>query len=252
MPLSDKHVVVTGGGTGVGAAIAVELANAGAAVTIVGRREEPLVKLASTSVNIDWLCADVTKADTVQQALLMARQRSGYIDIVVANAGAASSKPFATLSTADMQSMLDVNLLGVFNTFQAVLPDMLESGWGRMIAISSTAGLKGYSYVSHYCAAKHAVIGMVKSLSKEVARKGITVNAVCPSYVDTEMTQQTIANIMQKTKMSENDAVTALIAANPQGRLILPKEVADTVAWLCGDNASAINGQAVSISGGEI
>jgi len=252
MTLKDRHAVVTGGGTGVGAAIAVDLAMAGAKVTILGRREEPLVQLAASIPDIEWVCADVTKVQPLQQALEAARKKSGCIDIVVANAGAASSKPFAQLSVDDLQAMLDVNLIGVFNTFQAVMPDMINSGWGRMIAIASTAGLKGYGYVSHYCAAKHGVIGMIKSLSLEVARKGITVNAVCPSYVDTEMTSRTIANIMQKTQMKKSDAVASLISANPQRRLITPDEVADTVTWLCGKGASAINGQAVSISGGEI
>lgn len=252
MTIGNKHAVVTGGGTGVGAAIAADLARAGATVTILGRREEPLIKLASTSPNIEWASADVTNAKTLQQALSAAREKSGRIDIVIANAGAATSKPFAQLNADDMQAMLDVNLMGVFNTFQAVLPDMIESGWGRMIAVASTAGLKGYGYVSHYCAAKHAVVGMIKSLSLELARKGITVNAVCPSYVNTDMTAQTIANIMQKTQMSEAESVASLVAANPQRRLITPDEVADTVTWLCGEGASAINGQAVSISGGEI
>ena len=252
MAISDKHAIVTGGGTGVGAAIAVDLARAGATVTILGRREEPLKELALTSPNIQWACADVTNVEALRQALSVARKKSGRIDVVIANAGAASSKPFAQLSAHDMQEMLDVNLMGVFNTFQAVLPDMIDSGWGRMIAVASTAGLKGYGYVSHYCAAKHGVIGMIKSLSLELARKGITVNAVCPSYVDTDMTARTIANIMQKTRMSETEAVASLVAANPQRRLITPGEVADTVTWLCGESASAINGQAVSISGGEI
>lgn len=252
MKVSNRHAVVTGGGTGVGAAIAVDLARAGATVTILGRREEPLIKLASTSPNIEWACADVTNVETLQQAISAAREKSGRIDIVIANAGAASSKPFAQLSADDMQGMLNVNLMGVFNTFQAVLPEMIDNGWGRMIAVASTAGLKGYGYVSHYCAAKHGVIGMIKSLALELARKGITVNAVCPSYVDTDMTTQTIANIMKKTQMSEAEAVASLVASNPQRRLITPGEVADTVTWLCGEGASAINGQAVSISGGEI
>lgn len=252
MSLHNKHAVVTGGGSGVGEAVAIDLAHAGANVTIVGRRSEPLINLAATTSNIGWGTADVTQPESLQAAIEAARDRYGPISIVVANAGAASSKPFSDLNADDLQSMLDVNLIGVFHTFQAVLPDMLKASWGRMVAVASTAGLKGYGYVSHYCAAKHAVVGLIRSLSLEVARKGITANAVCPSYVDTDMTARTIDTIMRKTQMSESDALANLVAGNPQRRLIQPKEVADTVTWLCGDGASAINGQAISISGGEV
>ena len=252
MAIRNKHAVVTGGGTGVGAAIAADLAAQHANVTIVGRRRSPIEQLAAQSDRIQWVCADVTDGKALQLALNDAREQSGQIDIVIANAGAASSKPFTQLNSDDMQAMLDVNLMGVFNTFQSALPDMIDSGWGRLIAIASTAGLKGYGYVSHYCAAKHAVVGMIRSLALEVARKGITANAVCPSYVDTAMTKRTVANIMHKTGMSKSESIASLVAANPQGRLITTAEVADAVTWICSEGAAAINGQAITIAGGEL
>ncbi len=251
MNLAGKHAVVTGGGTGVGAAIAMALADLGATVTITGRRKTKLDEVAANQARINVCVCDVTDVDSVQECFAAARMNSGAIDIVVANAGAADSKPFHKLNRDDMYAMLDVNLIGVFNTFQAALPDMKAAGWGRLIAMASVAGLKGAGYVSHYCAAKHAVIGMTRALAIEVAKKGITANAVCPSYVDTPMTDRTIDNIMAKTGRDRQQAVAALTAGNPQGRLIRPKEVADTVAWLCGDGAAAINGQAITVSGGE-
>jgi NAD(P)-dependent dehydrogenase (short-subunit alcohol dehydrogenase family) len=252
MNLCGKHVVVTGGGTGVGAAIATYLVELGAKVTIAGRRDAPLQALAEKHANMGWAVCDVTSQAEITSGFEMARSNFGAIDIVVANAGAAESKPFSKLTTDDMQTMLDVNLMGVFNTFQAALPDMVASGWGRMIVVASTAGLKGYGYVSAYAAAKHGVVGMTRSLAIEVAKKGITANAVCPSYVDTPMTERTIENIMSQTGRDHDAAVTALTAGNPQGRLITPLEVAHTVGFLCSDQAASINGQAIALSGGEV
>jgi 3-hydroxybutyrate dehydrogenase len=252
MTFSGKHALVTGGGTGVGAAIALKLTQLGANVTITGRREHPLQTTSKLHANINWSLCDVTNQNSVERCFAESRAKFGSVDIVVASAGAAQSKPFHHLTTTDLQAMLDVNLIGVFNTFQAALPDMKENKWGRLVAIASTAGLKGYGYVSHYCAAKHGVIGMTKALAIEVAKQGITANAVCPSYVDTPMTDNTIKTIMDKTGRSKEEALHALVADNPQGRLITPEEVADTVAWLCGTGATAINGQAISISGGEV
>ncbi len=249
--MTARHALVTGGGSGVGAAVATHLSQQGFTVTITGRRESPLKALASEHQRMAWISADVTSADAMEQAVQAAVEYNGPVDIVVANAGAADSKPFGKLKSADLQAMLDVNLFGVFNTFQAVLPGMAERRWGRLIAIASTAGLQGYGYVSHYCAAKHAVIGMVKALAQEVARKGITANAICPSYVDTDMTARSIANIVKLTDKTEEQALSALVAGNPQGRLVQPQEVAGSVSWLCSEDAAAINGQAIAICGGE-
>lgn len=245
--LNAKHVVVTGGGTGVGAETAHALSNAGASVTIMGRSEASL-----QAQNLPYQICDVTDAQAVSTAFEAARAEHGAISVVIANAGAADSIPFAKMTPEQLQSMLAVNLVGVSNVWQAALSDMKTAGWGRMIAISSTAGLKGYPYVAAYCAAKHGVIGLTRALSLELASTGITVNAICPGFIETPMLNRSITNIIDKTGMSEDKARAALYAANPQRRFIQTDEVAGTALWLCTDAARSINGHALSISGGEI
>jgi NAD(P)-dependent dehydrogenase (short-subunit alcohol dehydrogenase family) len=252
MTLNNKHAVVTGGGSGVGAAIALKLAENEVKVTILGRRDKPLKAIANKHENIDWRVCDVTNANDLEECYNNIRKKFGKINIIIANAGEAFSKPFHKMSSKDISSIMDVNVIGVFNTFKYALEDMESEGWGRMIAISSTAGLKGYSYVSAYCASKHAVIGLTRSLAMELAKKGITVNSVCPSYIDTPMTERTIANITKLTNLSSVDAIQELVSSNPQKRLILPSEVAETILWLCKDTSNSINGQSISIAGGEI
>jgi 3-hydroxybutyrate dehydrogenase len=250
--LAGKHALVTGGGTGVGAAIALALARAGATVTIAGRRQEPLEKMALEHAGLRWVIGDVTDAQSVRSMFAEASAAHGPVEIVVANAGAAVSKPFLKMDASDLQAMLDVNLTGAFHVWQAALQPMLDAGWGRLITIASTAGLKGYPYVSGYCAAKHGVVGLTRALALETAKTGVTVNAICPGYTETPMLEQTIGNIMRKTGRSRADAEAALKAQNPQGRFIQPEEVADAVLWLCGTGAASVTGQAISVSGGEI
>ena len=249
--LSGRHAVVTGGGTGVGAAIARALAQAGARVTIAGRRKEPLERTADRHARLRWVTGDVTDAQSVLAMFAEAVGAHGPADIVVANAGAAMSKPFLKMDADDLRSMLDVNLAGVFHVWQAVLQSMLDNGWGRLIAIASTAGLKGYAYVSGYCAAKHGVIGLTRALALEIAKTSVTVNAVCPGYTQTPMLEQAVDNIMRKTGRSRAEAEDALKASNPQGRFVQPEEVAQTVLWLCSAGAASVTGQAISVSGGE-
>jgi NAD(P)-dependent dehydrogenase (short-subunit alcohol dehydrogenase family) len=250
--LSDRHAVVTGGGTGIGAAIALALAQAGARVTIAGRRKETLEQTASRHGQLRWVIADVVDAQSVVSMFAEASSIHGPVDIVVANAGAAVSKPFLKMEPSDLQLMLDVNLAGVFHVWQTALPPMLDAGWGRLIAIASTAGLKGYAYVSGYCAAKHGVIGLTRALALETAKTNVTVNAVCPGYTQTPMLAQSIDNIVGKTGRSRAGAEAALKAVNPQSRFIQPEEVAQTVLWLCSTGAASVTGQAISVSGGEI
>lgn len=250
--LGGKHALVTGGGGGVGEAIALMLAGSGARVTVCGRQVPALEVVASKHENIAAQRCDVTDYAAVQQAVNAASQHFGKIDIVIANAGTAESIPFSKMTSEDWSHSIDVNLSGVFNSFKACMPHMEASGWGRMISIASTAGLKGYSYVAQYCAAKHGVIGLTRALSQELAKTGITVNAICPGFTETPMLERSLENIQAKTGMSREEAAKALIRANPMGRFIQPEEIAQTVLWLVGKNSDSISGQALSVSGGEV
>ncbi len=247
MTLSGKHVVVTGGGTGVGAETARQFAEAGAKVTIMGRSEDPL-----KAQGLPWQTCDVTDPASVETAFAAARAEQGPVSVVVANAGAAKSVPFSKMSPQDLDNMLGVNLTGVFNSWKSALPDMTAAGWGRLIAVASTAALKGYPYVTGYCAAKHGVIGLTRALSLELASTGITVNAICPGFIETPMLERSIENITEKTGMSAEDAAKSLWRNNPQKRFIQTDEVAGTALWLCSDAARSVNGHTLSLSGGEI
>lgn len=247
MTLAGRHIVVTGGGSGVGAATARALADAGAQVTIMGRREGPL-----REQGLPWQICDVTDAAAVAQAFDAARAAQGPVLGVVANAGAAESVPFAKMGPGMLGDMLAVNLIGVANVWQAALPDMKAAGWGRMVAVASTAGLKGYPYVSAYCAAKHGVVGLTRALALELAGAGITVNAICPGFIETPMLDRSIANIIEKTGMTEADARKALVRDNPQRRFIQTDEVAGAAVYLMSDAARSVNGHTLTLSGGEI
>jgi NAD(P)-dependent dehydrogenase (short-subunit alcohol dehydrogenase family) len=250
--LSSKHALVTGGGSGVGAAIALALAAAGARVTIAGRRPEPLAETAGRASRIVGVEADVTDEASVERLFERARAAHGPLDVVVANAGATESAPFARTTLEAWQSNIAVNLTGVFLTFRAGLREMRERSFGRLVCIASTAGLKGYAYVAPYCAAKHGAIGLVRSLALESASSAVTVNAICPGFSETPMLERSIARIMETTGRSEAEARKSLAATNPQRRFIETEEVAGTVLWLCSDAARSVTGQAISVSGGEV
>jgi 3-hydroxybutyrate dehydrogenase len=250
--LDGRHAVVTGAGRGIGAAIATALAAEGAQVTLLGRNEAQLKEKCETLLVAQAICCDVTDEAAVGAAFAEARRVFGPVAVLVNNAGAAESAPFVRTSLELLRRMLDVNLIGIFLCSRAALPDMLDAGSGRIVNIASIAGLKGAAYVSAYCAAKHAAIGLTRALALETATKGITVNAVCPSYADTDMARRAIANIVAKTGRSAADAEMELVRKNPQGRLIRPEEVAATVLWLCAPGSEAITGQAIAIAGGEV
>lgn len=249
--LASHHALVTGGGRGIGRAIAATLSRAGATVTILGRNRSSLDDAVVSGDARAAVVADVADRASVDAAVAKAAARQP-IDILIANAGAADSAPFVKSDAALFQRMFDVNVMGVVHAAQAVLPAMTARERGRIVAVASTAGLKGYAYVSAYAAAKHAVVGLVRSLALEVASSGITVNAVCPGFTDTDLVAASIDTIMRKTGRSREQAVAELAKHNPQGKLVTPAEVADTALWLCGDGASAVTGQAIAVAGGEV
>ena len=249
--IAGRHALVTGGGSGVGRAIALALAGAGVNVTICGRREETLAEVAKEASRIFAVAADVTDEAAMAALYEKAEAARGPIDIVVANAGMAGSAPAHRTTHTDWRRTLDVNLTGSFLAVKPALAGMAERKKGRIVFIASTAGLKGYAYVAPYVAAKHGVVGLMRALAVETAKTGVTVNAVCPGFVETDMFDVSIRRIVEKTGRSAEDARASLTATNPQGRLIQPEEVAAAVLWLCGEAASSITGQAISVSGGE-
>ncbi|WP_018992056.1 SDR family NAD(P)-dependent oxidoreductase [Aromatoleum toluclasticum] len=253
-PLAGRHALVTGAGSGIGRACAMELARLGATLTLLGRRGAPLEAACAglPGEGHGLAVADITDFAAVRAAFDGAAAARGPIAILVNNAGAAKSAPFGRTDPELWSEMLAVNLTGTYHCTRAALAAMQAAGWGRIVNISSTAGLTGYAYVAAYCAAKHGVIGLTHALALEVAKQGITVNAVCPGYTDTPLIEGAVDNIVAKTGRSTDDAKAALAARNPQGRLVQPEDVAATVGWLCLPTSDAIHGQSIAVAGGEV
>ncbi len=247
MSLEGRHALVTGGGRGIGRAVAAALSAAGASVTVTGRTEADLTAAVAAGHAHHHLALDVTDEAAVAAAL------SGRaVDILVANAGAAESAPFLKSDSALFARMIDLNLMGVVHAARAVLPGMVRRKRGRIIAVASAAGLKGYAYVSAYVAAKHAVVGFTRALALETAASGVTVNAICPGYVETDMLTSSLAAIAAKTGKGREEALAVMLKDNPLKRLIRPEEVAAACLWLASDGAASVNGAAIPITGGEI
>jgi NAD(P)-dependent dehydrogenase (short-subunit alcohol dehydrogenase family) len=253
-PLADRHAVVTGGGRGIGAAIARTLVAHGAHVTILGRDPNTLAAAIEAFDAPGMLhagVADVTDASSLTRAFEHARHQFGPVQILVNNAGQAASAPIRKMDLGLWRRMMAVNLDGPFNAILAVATEMTAAGWGRIVNIASTAGLVGYRYVSAYCASKHGLVGLTRALAIELATTGVTVNAVCPGFTDTDMLKQAVAAIVSKTGRTADQATAELLAHNPQQRPVRPEEVANAVAWLCLPGSEAVTGQAIAVAGGE-
>lgn len=252
--LSGQHALVTGASRGIGAVVAAALAAEGAHVSLLAREAQSLARLAGQLGNDRALpvAADVTDGASVRGAFAAARARFGPVHILINNAGQAASAKFTDTDEALWQRIMAVNLTGTYLCAHAAVTDMLELKYGRIVNIASTAGLRGAAYISAYVASKHAVIGLTRALALEYATRNITVNAVCPGYVDTDIVRQAVATIRHKTGRSESEALAALVATNPQQRLITPEEVANAVLWLCRPGSQSITGQSLIISGGEV
>lgn len=255
--LRGKHAIVTGASRGIGAAIAVTLARLGADVTLMSRNEAALRQQAEVlktnyGGKIEVVPLDVGEPAQIAAAFAVAAERLGPARILVNNAGIAAAAPIGRTALNDWQNIMQVNATAPFLCIQAVMPGIAKADYGRIINVASTAGLTGYAYCAAYCAAKHALIGLTRALAREFARGAVTVNAVCPGYTDTDIVAQAVGNIVSKTGRSQDEALGELTAHNPQGRLIKPEEVAETVGWLCAPSSGSVTGQSILVDGGEL
>ncbi len=246
-----RHAIITGGGSGIGAAVADALAAEGVKLTLVGRSRDKLQKKAATLKGAHVAAADITDAGAVAAAIDSAVKTHGPVAILINNAGAAPARKFLDTDLATWRQTLEVNMTGAFLCAQAVLPGMIAAKWGRIVNVASVVGLIGYKGLAAYVAAKHGLVGLTRALALEYADLGVTVNAVCPNFTDTDMVAQAVANIRAQRGVPEADARAMLAAKNPQKRLVTPAEVASAVVWLCRPENASMNGHALPIDGGE-
>jgi len=251
MSLAGRTALVTGGGRGIGRAIAERLAALGARVVVTGRSEAELDEAARALGGVA-VRMDLADRGSIAAALAAVRDGVGHVDVLVNNAGVAESAPFDRTTDEVWDTAMAVNVTGAFVLCRALVPPMIETGWGRVINVASNAGLTGYPYTAAYCASKHAMVGMTRAIAMEIARSPVTVNAVCPGWVNTRMTDEAIARIVATTGRSEGEARRSIETMSPQRRLIEPAEVAHMVAMLCADEARGVHGQAIAIDGGQV
>jgi NAD(P)-dependent dehydrogenase (short-subunit alcohol dehydrogenase family) len=248
-PLQGRHALITGGGTGIGAAAAAHLHAAGAKLSLLGRRMEPLERTAATVSGTAHQC-DVADAGSIRTAFAAARAANGPIELLIVNAGIADSSPFGKMTRESWDRIIAVNLTGAFECAQAALPDLLASPSGRIVFVASVAGLRGIPYAAHYGASKHGLMGLMKSLAAEFVKTNLTVNAVCPGYVDTPMTDQSIARVSEKTGRDADTSRSAIANMNASGRLVDPEAIANLILTLCLPLSRDITGAAMAIDGG--
>ncbi|MEP4197393.1 MAG: SDR family oxidoreductase [Aliishimia sp.] len=250
MDLTGKHALVTGGGTGIGLAIARDLARAGCQVTITGRRQEVLDEVAETGMT--GRAMDVRDEDSIVNTIAAAVEANGPVQICVANAGIAEGKTLAKMDLSFWRNMMATNLDGAFLTIRECMNSMKTTDWGRVITIASIAGVKGLPGAPCYTASKHGLIGLTRALSEDFIRAPFTFNAICPAYVDTPIVQRNTQSISQRAGISEEDARNTMVSTNRHKRLISPEEVSATAMWLVGPNSGSINGQAIELAGGQM
>jgi NAD(P)-dependent dehydrogenase (short-subunit alcohol dehydrogenase family) len=247
--LEGRHALITGGGTGIGASAATHLHSAGAKVSLLGRRLEPLQQMAKRVAGAAIGC-DVTDPQQVRNAFEEARTLNGPIEMLVVNAGIAESAPFHKMSRESWDRIIAVNLTAAFDCAQAAIQDLLASENGRLVFVASVASLRGVPYAAHYAASKHGLLGLMRSMAAEYAKSNLTVNAVCPGYVDTPMTDQSVARVSQITGRSEDDARSVITSMNASGRLVHPDGIGTMILTLCLPQSRDVNGAAVTIDGG--
>jgi NAD(P)-dependent dehydrogenase (short-subunit alcohol dehydrogenase family) len=247
--LEGRHALITGGGSGIGAAAAAQLAAAGASLSLLGRRIEPLQQVASEFDGVAIQC-DVTDPERIAVAFDEARAANGPIDCLIVNAGIAESAPFHKMSRESWQRIVATNLTAAFDCAHSAIGDLMNSDSGRLVFVASVASLRGVPYAAHYAASKHGLLGLMRSLAAEYAKSNLTVNAVCPGYVDTPMTDQSVARVSEITGRSEGDARGIITSMNASGRLVDPQAIGNVIAMLCLPLSKDINGAAITLDGG--
>ena len=256
-PLKGQHALITGGSRGIGAAISNALAALGANISLLARDNNALKTQSDHlksefGANIFYTSTDITNENEIESSFEKSVKTNGNIDILINNAGIGKSMPFHKMNLDFWKSTLDLNLTGTFLCTKQVYENMRERGYGRIINISSTVGLRGYPYIAAYTASKHAVIGLTRTLALEAVKKGITVNAICPGYTETDLVSEAIDNIAKTSGRDKFTVKTEIENMSPMGRLVTPEEVAESVAWLCLPSSASITGQAIIVAGGSV